>query len=313
MNKNMRKIFGFFNRKISHASENISHTQQEIAEIKDYISLLKPRVMSLVVFTGLCGMLLANNGMHPFILVIAIICICLGSGASGAINMWLERESDKLMKRTQNRPLPQNRLNAQNALEFAGVLAFISVLLMAFAVNILAAGLLLLAILYYVFVYTIWLKPRTPQNIVIGGAAGAFPPMIGWASATGEISAISVTLFLIIFFWTPPHFWALAIHRNSDYTNAKIPMLPVVKGVAHTKMQILIYSLILVPLTLVPYFIGFSGYLYLAVATMLGVVFIAKAVQLFKNPDEKNCMGLFKYSILYLFVIFFSIVVDNFI
>lgn len=286
---------------------------KQVAEIKDYISLLKPRVMTLVVFTGLCGLLAAPGEIHPFIAFISILCITLGSGASGAINMWVERNSDKLMIRTQNRALPQGRIKPENAIDFAGVLAFVSVFVMAFAVNIVSAFLLLSAILFYVFIYTIWLKPRTPQNIVIGGAAGAFPPMIGWASVTGDISLIPILLFAIIFLWTPPHFWALAIYRNSDYQKAGIPMLPVVHGINETKKQILLYSLVLIPVTLLPYFFNFSGLLYLASASILGSYFIYLAYKIYRNPIEKNCMKLFGFSILYLFILFTFFVIDTYI
>lgn len=286
-------------------------TSSQINEIKDYVSLLKPGVMSLVVFTGLCGMLVAPGKIHPLIAVISIVCLTLGSGASGAINMWYEREIDKKMKRTQNRPLPTGRLTPQSALDYAGVLAFFSVFVMAFAVNVMAAFLLLCGILFYVFVYTIWLKPRTPQNIVIGGAAGAFPPMIGWASVTGDISLMPIVMFSIIFLWTPPHFWALAIYKNPDYKAAGIPMMPAVYGVDETKKQMLLYTIALVALTSVPFFIGFSGYVYLVIASLLGAKFLHHAYKVFKNPEGKNCKRMFFFSILYLFMLFLGLVIDK--
>jgi protoheme IX farnesyltransferase len=292
-------------------NNNIIATETQINEVKDYISLLKPRVMSLVVFTGLCGMLLAPGEIHPLIAFISILCITFGSGASGAINMWYERELDKKMNRTKNRPLPANRISPQSALDFAGVLAFASVLLMAFAVNIISAFLLLSAILFYVFIYTIWLKPRTPQNIVIGGAAGAFPPMIGWASVTGDVTFMPIILFLIIFLWTPPHFWALALHRNEDYKRANIPMMPVIYGFDETKKQMLIYTIILFFVALLPSFLGFSGDLYLISAIILNAKFLYHAIKVFRNPDEKNAISMFKYSILYLFVLFSGLVIDK--
>ncbi len=291
--------------------KNSKDYASQLAEIRDYISLLKPRVMSLVVFTGLCGMLLAPGEINPLIAFIAIFCITIGSGASGAINMWYERETDKLMKRTENRPLPQGRIKPENALDFAGILAFFSVFLMAFAVNITSAFLLLCAILFYVFIYTIWLKPSTPQNIVIGGAAGAFPPMIGWAAVTGDISIIPIILFLIIFLWTPPHFWALAIYKNEDYKRANIPMMPVIFGVEETKKQMLLYSVALFIVTLIPYFYGFSGFLYLTSALILGLNFIYHSYKVFKNPIEANCKKMFGFSILYLFLLFTFMVIDK--
>jgi len=291
-----------------------AHTlKAQINEVKDYISLLKPRVMSLVVFTGLCGMLVAPGHIHPLVAFISILCITIGSGASGAINMWYERELDKKMLRTQNRALPQGRLDPKNAIDFAGFLAFASVFIMAFAVNVMAAFLLLCAILFYVFIYTIWLKPRTPQNIVIGGAAGAFPPLIGWASVTGDVSVNSFVLFLIIFLWTPPHFWALSLFRNEDYKRAGIPMMPVIHGPAETKKQMLIYTIILFLVTLLPFFFHSSSYIYLAAATVLGLKFLHHAVKVFKDPAEINAKKMFGFSIIYLFALFFSLVIDHFV
>ncbi len=283
----------------------------QISEVKDYISLLKPRVMSLVVFTGVCGMVIAPGEINPLIAIIAIICITIGSGASGAVNMWYERERDKLMKRTAGRALPQGRIKAENALDFAGILAFFSVFFMAFAVNIMAAFLLLCAILFYIFIYTIWLKPRTPQNIVIGGAAGAFPPMIGWAAVTGDVSLMPILMFTIIFLWTPPHFWALAIYKNEDYKKAGIPMMPVIHGVDETKKQMLLYTIVLFAVTLIPCFIGFSGWLYGVAATILGGKFLYHAIVVYRNPEENNCRKMFTFSILYLFLLFLALVFDR--
>jgi protoheme IX farnesyltransferase len=287
--------------------------RSQIQEVKDYISLLKPRVMSLVVFTGFCGMLVAPGEINSLIALISIMCIAIGSGASGAINMWYERELDAKMERTKNRALPLGKISPENALDFAGILAFFSVLMMAFAVNIMAAFLLLCAILFYVFIYTMWLKPSTPQNIVIGGAAGAFPPMIGWASVTGNVTIESVVLFLIIFLWTPPHFWALSLYRNEDYKRAGIPMMPVIHGVDETKKQMLLYTLVLVPVTIAPFFLGFASYIYLAVAVALGLKFIQHSVIVFKSPIEKNCKKMFGFSIIYLFILFSSLVLDYYI
>ena len=222
----------------------------------DYFALLKPRVMSLVVFTGFVGFYLAPASPHPVLAGIAILCIAVGAGAAGAINMWYERDIDAVMKRTMSRPIPTGRIAPGNALGFGVVLAIASVTLMGLALNLPAAALLALSIAFYVFVYTIWLKRRTPQNIVIGGAAGAFPPMIGWAAASGEVSLASLALFAIIFIWTPPHFWSLALYRSQDYAKAGIPMLPVIAGPDETRRQILLYTAVLLPVTLTPYLLG---------------------------------------------------------
>ncbi|HZB93638.1 MAG TPA: heme o synthase, partial [Stellaceae bacterium] len=226
--------------------------------VGDYVALLKPRVMSLVVFTGFVGLYLAPGHIHPVLAAIAVLCIAVGAGAAGAINMWYDRDIDAVMRRTQGRPLPAGRMAPGEALGFGCVLAGGSVLVMGLAVNWAAAALLALTIAFYVFVYTIWLKRRTPQNIVIGGAAGAFPPIVGWAAVTGDVGVPALLLFAIIFFWTPPHFWALALYRSGDYARAGVPMLPVVAGAKETRRQIVIYTLLLLPLSLVPWWIGFS-------------------------------------------------------
>src|SRR6476469_1836827 len=226
------------------------------ARVRDYVALLKPRVMSLVVFTGLVGLLIAPVHIHPFEAFLAVLAIALGSGAAGAINMWYERDLDALMKRTANRPLPAGRGAPDDALGLGVLLSIFSVLLMALATNFVAHALRPAAILFYVFVYTIWLKRRTPQNIGIGGAAGAFPPMIGWAAVTGDVSAVGLALCLLIFLWTPPHFWALSLYRSEDYRRAGVPMLPVVAGARETKRQMLIYTFVLLPVALVPTLMG---------------------------------------------------------
>ncbi|CAN0570178.1 unnamed protein product, partial [Laminaria digitata] len=233
-----------------------------VSRVSDFIALLKPRVMSLVVFSGAVGLFVAPGALHPLLAIVAILCIAVGSGAAGAINMWYERDIDALMSRTANRPIPAGRVAAGDALGFAVILAVFSVGLMGLATNWVAAGLLAAAILFYVFVYTIWLKRRTPQNIVIGGAAGAFPPMIGWAAVTGDVSLVSAALFAIIFLWTPPHFWALALYRSGDYARAGVPMMPVVAGRSSTKRQMLAYTILLVPVSLTPYFLGGAGLVY---------------------------------------------------
>lgn len=280
--------------------------------VSDFFKLLKPGVMSLVVFSGLAGMLVAPVQPHPFIAFVAILCISLGSGASGAINMWYDRDIDAIMKRTQNRPIPAGRIKPETALEFGVVAAIASVLLMAVVVNFESAFLLLCAILFYVFIYTMGLKRRTPQNIVIGGAAGAFPPVIGWAAATGDfMSAYPWLLFLIIFLWTPPHFWALALYRNDDYRRANVPMLPVVAGADATKWQMLIYTLLMIASTMAPWWLGYSGLTYALGALAFGIVFLLHNLAVLVNDDQKPAMRMFGYSIIYLFALFGLLVADH--
>ena len=281
------------------------------ASAGDYFALLKPRVMSLVVFTGFVGFYLAPTSPHPLLAGIAILCIAVGAGAAGAINMWYERDIDAVMTRTSSRPIPAGRIAPGNALGFGVVLAVASVTLMGLAVNLPAAALLALSIGFYVFVYTVWLKRRTPQNIVIGGAAGAFPPMIGWAAASGEVSLASLALFAIIFIWTPPHFWSLALYRSQDYARAGIPMLPVVAGAKETRRQILIYTLALLPVTLSPYLLGLSGAIYLGTALLLGTGFLALIVRLWIERTEARAKSAFRFSILYLFLLFVALVADR--
>ena len=280
--------------------------------VSDYFSLLKPRVMSLVVFTGLCGVLLAPGEINGFILAFSVFCIALGSGAAGAINMWYERELDAKMKRTKARPLVRGVIAPDDAIVYAVILSVISVFMLGVFVNWLAGGLLVAAILFYVFIYTIWLKPRTAQNIVIGGAAGAFPPMIGWAAVTGEITLYPLILFAIIFFWTPAHFWALALSHNDDYKRAKIPMLPVVSGEKITKILIFVYSLILTGVSIAPYFMGFAGEVYLYFAGVLNLYYIYLNYMIFLKNDRETQMRSFRFSILYLFAIFAILVVEKY-
>ncbi len=277
-----------------------------IGRIADYLALLKPRVMSLVVFTALVGLMLAPTSLELSIAVVALVCIAVGAGASGAINMWYDADIDGQMLRTCDRPIPRGNVKPRAALIFGTVLSFASVLAMAVFVNLLSAGLLALTIAFYVFVYTMWLKRRTPQNIVIGGAAGAFPPMIGWAAASGDISLASITLFAIIFFWTPPHFWALALYRADDYRNVGVPMLPVVAGKRATRLQILIYSLILIPVTLSPVALGACGSVYGIGAGLFGLLFLVFALQVWRtgDDDDRPARRLFGYSIFYLFALF---------
>jgi len=282
--------------------------QGDDGAVRDYIALMKPRVMSLVIFTALVGLVAAPGTMHPVIATIALLCIAVGAGASGALNMWYDADIDAVMARTARRPIPAGRVSADEAATFGTVLAIGSVFTLGVLVNWVAGALLALTIAFYVFVYTMWLKRRTPQNIVIGGAAGAFPPMVGWAAATGDVSLGGILLFLIIFMWTPPHFWSLALVRSGDYERAGVPMLPVVAGAAETRRQIVIYSAILVPLAVTPWLIGLGGLAYLATALVLGACFLALALALWHAGDGPLATGaarrLFGFSILYLFGLF---------
>ena len=279
--------------------------------MSDYVALLKPRVMSLVVFTGFVGMVLAPGHIHPLLGAIAVLCIALAAGASGAINMWYDRDIDAVMERTRLRPLPAGRIAPDDALAFGILLSAFSIALMGLAVNWAAASLLALTIGFYVFVYTIWLKRRTPQNIVIGGAAGAFPPMIGWAAVTGDVSWTSIALFLLIFMWTPPHFWALALYRSGDYAAAKVPMLPVVAGERATKIQMLVYAALLVPVSVVPTLLGAVGWFYGAAALALSGLFVLAALRVLVSSGHRAARQMFAYSILYLFVLFAMMLADR--
>ena len=287
------------------------------AEWRDYVALTKPRVMTLVVFTGLCGMLAAPAPIHPVLGFTAILCIALGAGAAGALNQWYEADLDSKMKRTQGRPLPAGRMDRQSALHFGVGLGSFSVILMGLAANWLSAALLAASILFYVCVYTVWLKPRTPQNIVIGGAAGAFPPLIGWVAATGRIELLPVLLFAIIFLWTPPHFWALSLFVRSDYAAAGIPMLPVVAGAAATRGQVFLYSLPMAAAAVAPWPLGLTGPIYGASAIILNLVFLVLAARVLANKAaEPERMApekhLFAYSVFYLFALFTVLVIDRF-
>lgn len=281
----------------------------------EYALLLKPRVMSLVVFTAWTGMMMAPGSIDPAVGALAVLCIAVAAGASGAINMWYDRDIDIIMTRTRNRPLPAGKLDPLEALGFGTFLAVASVAGMGLFVNVASAGWLMTTILYYVFIYTIWLKRRTPQNIVIGGAAGAFPPMIGWIAVTGDANWQSMILFLIIFLWTPPHTWALALFRSGDYEAAGVPMMPVAKGKRTTKIQMLIYTLILVPVTLLPWIVGMSGLVYAIPAAALGVWFLRHAVIVLRTKEDdedadKKARSMFLFSILYLFLIFGLLLID---
>jgi protoheme IX farnesyltransferase len=286
----------------------------DLAEVRDYFELLKPRVMSLVIFTALVGIVRAPAELHPVLGFTALLCIAIGAGAAGALNMWWDADIDAQMSRTARRPIPAGRVAPGEALSFGLTLSVASVLMLGLFVGWLAAALLAFTIFFYAVIYTMWLKRWTPQNIVIGGAAGAFPPMIGWAAVTGSVSVESIVLFLIIFFWTPPHFWALALVKSDDYARAGVPMLPVVAGEAETRRQILVYSLILAPLGVAPAFLGHAGLVYGAAATILGVVFVAMAFEIWrKGSGEAGASAarrLFAYSILYLFLLFAMLLVE---
>jgi protoheme IX farnesyltransferase len=286
------------------------------ASPRDLLALTKPRVMSLVVFTGLAGLIAARVPMHPVLAFAAVLCIALGAGAAGALNQWYESEIDAKMKRTAGRPLPAGRMDRQTALHFGVGLSVFSVVLMDLVANHLAAAILAVSILFYVIVYTMWLKPRTAQNIVIGGAAGAFPPLLGWAAATGDVTLLPVLLFAIIFLWTPPHFWALSLFVRTDYANAGIPMLPVVAGIESTRRQILLYTLPMAAAAVLPWPLGLTGWIYGTISVALNAIFLMLAIRVAANrATEPSAMGpekaLFKYSILYLFVLFSALVADR--
>ena len=296
-------------------------THEDAGGVADFVALLKPRVMSLVVFTGLVGLMLAPATLHPFVAAVAVACIAVAAGAAGAINMWYDADIDALMSRTAQRPIPAGRIEPAEALAFGIVLSVASVVTMALATNIVAGVLLAGSIAFYVFIYTAWLKRSTPQNIVIGGAAGAFPPMIGWAAATGDVGLGAIVLFAIVVMWPPPHFWALALFAMRDYGKAGVPMLPNVAGKPETRRQIVIYSVLLAPLGVAPYFCGLVGPLYAVAAAALGLVFVAGAIDVWRdgsrdgagNADfpETAAKRLFGYSIVYLFLLFGLMILDR--
>jgi protoheme IX farnesyltransferase len=288
------------------------------AEWRDFVALTKPRVMTLVVFTGLAGLLAAPVQLPAVLAFTAILCIALAAGAAAALNMWYEADIDALMKRTANRPLPAGRMDRSSALHFGVGLGVFSVLLMGLATNYLAAGILAASILFYVLVYTVWLKRRTAQNIVIGGAAGAFPPVIGWAAATGDVTLLPALLFLLIFLWTPPHFWALSLFMRSDYSAAGVPMLPVIAGPTVTRQHIALYTLPMAVCAIAPWPLGLAGSIYGATAMAFSAAFAALSWQVLRNraaepagmtPEKR----LFKFSMVYLFVLFGALVLDRWI
>ena len=292
------------------------------AEWRDWLTLLKPRVVSLVVLTGIVGMLVAPGHLHPVLAGAAVLCIAVAAGAAGAINMWFDRDIDAVMRRTSTRPIPAGKIEPGAALAFGVVLAVASVMVMALATNLVAAAWLAVSIAFYVFVYTIWLKRRTPQNIVIGGAAGAFPPMIGWAAVTGDVTAMPMLLFAIVFLWTPPHFWSLALYACKDYGRAGIPMLPVVAGARSTRRHIMAYTVLLVACSLLPWAFGYAGAVYGLTAATLGLGFLISALLVWR--DKQDAAGVsqtgdaparaaFRFSLAYLAILFAAVAVDHFV
>ena len=299
---------------LSTSKLNISKVSAQESSVSDYVSLLKPRVMALAIFTSICGLYLAPGNLHPFLSLTAIICISIGAGASGAINMWYDRDIDGKMERTKKRAIPMGKIDPANVLGFGVILAIISVLVLGLTINYFAAFLLASSIAFYIFIYTVWLKRRTHHNIVIGGAAGAFPPVIGWSCVTGDISIFPFMLFLIIFVWTPPHFWALAMYKDVEYSKVNIPMLPVVHGRKVAKIQSFIYSLVLSLVSIAPFFIGLTGELYLFSSIFLNLIFVFYSYKLLnskKNENDIFASRLFKFSILYLYLIFMFFILDK--
>jgi protoheme IX farnesyltransferase len=297
------------------SSLSVSSDSTLPASSRDLFALTKPRVMTLVVFTGLCGLLAAPVPVNPILGFAAVLCIALGAGGAGALNQWYEADLDAKMKRTAGRPLPSGRMTRQTALHFGVGLSAFSVILMDLAANMLAAAILAVSILFYVLVYTVWLKRRTAQNIVIGGAAGAFPPLIGWAAATGDVSALPVLLFAIIFLWTPPHFWALSLFVKSDYANAGVPMMPVVAGVESTRRQAFFYSLPMAAAAIAPWPMGLTGWIYGVASVALNIIFVAMAAAMLGNKATdpagmKPEKRLFAFSVIYLFALFAALVID---
>jgi heme o synthase len=287
------------------------------ADWRDFLALMKPGVVRLVVYTGLCGLIAAPGSIHPVLGFTAVLCIALAAGAAGALNQWYEADIDAIMKRTAKRPLPAGRMESDSALHFGVGVGVFSVLLMGFATNWFAAAILAVSILFYVLIYTVWLKRRTPQNIVIGGAAGAFPPLIGWVAVTGDISTLPVLLFALIFLWTPPHFWALALFMKADYASAGVPMLPVVAGERVTRQQIFLYTLPMAAVAILPWPLELTGAVYGFVATGGSMLFLTLATWVgFRKTGEGDTMKpekrLFAYSIIYLFVLFGALAVDRF-
>ena len=292
------------------------------ASWRDWLSLLKPRVVTLVVLTGIVGMMVAPGAINPVIAFTAVACIAVAAGAAGAINMWFDRDIDAIMRRTSTRALPMGKIKPDEALTFGIVLSVASVMIMSLATNIVAGAWLAVSIAFYVFIYTMWLKRRTAQNIVIGGAAGAFPPIIGWAAVTGDVTMMPWLLFGIIFLWTPPHFWALALYACKDYGRAGVPMLPVVAGARHTRLQILLYTLVLAPFSVLPWLLGYTGPVYGMTAIALGAGFVLSAVLVWRDKQDADGVSLtkdaparacFRFSLAYLAILFAAVAVDYFV
>jgi heme o synthase len=300
-----------------HVTETpaLTHSGLSQGEVGDFVALLKPRVMSLVVLSALAGMLAAPGHLHPVIGAVSLLCIAVGAGAAGALNMWWDADIDAIMLRTRGRPIPAGRLEPGEALAFGLTLAGGAIMVLGLTANWLAASLLAMTIAFYVVVYTMWLKRWTPQNIVIGGAAGAFPPMIGWAAATGTVTLESLILVALIFVWTPPHFWALALLRSDDYARAGVPMLPVTDGPNATRLQILLYSLVLAPVGVLPALVGTGGATYAALAVLGGALFVLLALRVYRIREgaaaEQAAKQLFAFSILYLFVLFAVLIAEH--
>jgi len=295
-------------------AQSSSATQNFVGRISDialnYLALLKPRVMSLVVFTGFAGLIVAPGELRPSLAALAVICIAISAGAAGAINMWYERDIDALMERTKNRPIPAGKISPNKALIFGILLNILPVIVMGYLLNWVAAALLAFAAGFYIFIYTIWLKRRTPHNIVIGGAAGAIPPMIGWAAVTGSITWDSIVLFLIIFMWTPPHFWALSLLLKNDYAEANIPMLPVVAGVTSTKIHILLYTILLIALTSLFFVMPTVGWFYLYSALILGMIYLVLSIYINISSSKRVIVLGYIYSMLYLALLFLAMIID---
>ncbi len=290
------------------------------ASLRDWLMLLKPRVITLVVYTGAIALWVAPGHMHPVVAAIALLCIAVGAGAAGALNMWFDRDIDAVMRRTAQRPIAAGRIAPEEGLAYGITLAVASVLLLGLATNVVAASVLAISIAFYVGIYTMWLKRRTPQNIVIGGAAGAFPPLIGWAAVTGGTALLPILMFAIIFLWTPPHFWALSLYAHDDYKRANVPMLPVAKGMRHTRWQVLIYTLVLVAVSVLPWVLGVAGPIYGVPASLLGAWFVIDAIRVVRDAQDETGRSLtkdaparatFKFSLLYLFLLFGALAVDR--
>jgi heme o synthase len=300
---------------IETSANSVNLAREGQGSAADYWALLKPRVMSLVIFTAIVGLVAAPGDIHPWLGFVAILCIATGAGAAGALNMWYDADIDAVMKRTASRPVPSGAIQPGEALGFGLALGVGSVLVLGLIVNLASAALLAFTIFFYVIIYTMWLKRSTPQNIVIGGAAGAFPPIVAWSAVTGGIDLGSISLFLLIFMWTPPHFWALALFREIDYEKAGVPMLPNVSGRAETRKQILIYTLLLAPITTLPLLTGTAGYLYAAVAPLLTIKFIFDAWQVYRAPkrtsEDRYAKKLFGFSIIWLFAVFALILIER--